>query len=220
MKTTKLLVSCLALILLISSAAWTQEEPQLFKKDTLQGIIELVVENNPILQSQKDLIREIQRMPEPGSGFQDLSILALGSETEVAGITTPLMNMTQLEEIRSMMLDRMETLEKAKQTYESLKKSLLLELFANITDLFKLNNEKESLNQLESFLRNRANSLSQQVKAGIEKPTTLFDLTERVMTISMETENATEELKVLKLQIAITMGGDKWQDLLILLDEL
>jgi len=219
LKITKLLVSCLALILLISPAAWTQEEPQPFKKDPLQGIIELVVENNPILQSQKDLIREIQQMPEPGSGFIDLNTLALGSETEAAGIKTPLISMTQLEEIRGRILERMETLEKAKQTYESLKKDLLTELFANITDLFKLNNKRESLSQLESFLRNRAESLTQQVKAGLERPTTLFDLTERVMTTSMEAENATEELKVLKLQIAITMGGDKWQQLLSLLDE-
>jgi len=54
----------------------------------------------------------------------------------------------------------------------------------------------------------------------LEKPTTLFDLTERIMNTSMEVENTTEELRILKLQMAITMGGEKWEELLSLLDEL
>ena len=223
MKTEKVLVSSLALILLISFTAWAQDQPQQSQppqKDPLQRIIELVVENNPTLQSQESLIREIQQMPEPGAGFIDLKSLEAGSEIEAAGIRTPLLSMSQLEEIRDKMLQRKETLEKARQAYESLKKSLVTELFTGLTDLSKLKNKKKSLNQLESFLRNRAESLSQQVKAGLEKPTTLFDLTERVMSTSMEIENATEELKTLKLRIAITMGGDKWQELSNLLDKL
>lgn len=223
MKTEKVLVSSLALILLISFTAWAQDQPQQSQppqKDPLQRIIELVVENNPTLQSQESLIREIQQMPEPGAGFIDLKSLEAGSEIEAAGIRTPLLSMSQLEEIRDKMLKRRETLEKARQAYESLKKSLVTELFTGLTDLSRLKNKKKSLNQLESFLRNRAESLSQQVKAGLEKPTTLFDLTERVMSTSMEIGNATEELKTLKLRIAITMGGDKWQELLNLLDKL
>ena len=214
------MVSSLALILLISFTAWAQGQPQPPQKNPLQRIIELVVENNPTLQSQRDLIKEIQQMPEPGAGFIDIKSLEAESETEAAGIRTPLLSMTQLEEIRDKRLERRETLEKARQAYESLKKSLLTELLAGLTGLSKLENKKKSLNQLQSFLRNRAESLSKQVKAGLEKPTTLFDLTERIMNTSMEIENTTEELKILKLQIAITMGGDKWQQLLSLLDEL
>ena len=223
MKTEKVLVSSLALILLISFTAWAQDQPQQSQppqKDPLQRIIELVVENNPTLQSQESLIKEIRQMPEPGAGFIDLKSLEAGSEIEAAGIRTPLLSMSQLEEIRHKMLQRRETLEKARQYYESLKKSLVTELFTGLTDLSRLKNKKKSLSQLESFLRNRAESLSQQVKAGLEKPTTLFDLTERVMSTSMEIGNATEELKTLKLRIAITMGGDKWQELSNLLDKL
>jgi len=220
LKTQKLLLSCLVLALLISPAAWAQDEPQVLQKGILERVIELVVENNPILQSQRDFIQEIEEMPEPGAGFIDLETLGVGSETEAAGIKTPLMSMTQLEEIRGKMLRRKETLEKARQAYESLRKTLLTELFTHHIDLSKLRNRRKSLNQLESFLRNRAESLSQQVKAGLEKPTTLFDLTERIMSTSMEVENTTEELRILKLQMAITMGGEKWEELLNLLDEL
>ena len=220
MKTKKLLVSSLALLLFISFSAWAQDQPQPPQKDPLQKIIELVVENNPTLQSQRSLIEEIQQMPEPGAGFIDIKSLEAGSETEAAGIKTPLLSMTQLEEIRDKRLERRETLEKARQAYESLKKSLLTELLTSLTNLSKLENKKKSLNQFQSFLRNRAESLSKQVKAGLERPTTLFDLTERIMNTSMEIENATEELRTLKLRIAITMGGDKWQQLLGLLDEI
>ena len=220
LKTKKVLVSSLALILLISFTAWAQDQPQPPEKDPLQRIIELVVENNPTLQSQRNFIEEIQKVPQPGSGFIDLESLEVGSETEAAGIKTPLLSMTQLEDIRDKRLQRREMLEQAKQAYESLKKSLLTELLTNLADLSKLENKKKSRSQLQSFLENRADSLSKQVKAGLEKPASLFDLTERIMSTSLEIENTTEELKSLKLQIAITMGGDKWQKLLGLLDEM
>ncbi len=220
MKTKKLLLGCLVLALLISPATWAQDEPQSPQKSILESVIELVVENNPILQSQRDFIQEIEEMPEPGAGFIDLETLGVGRETEAAGIRTPLISMTQLEEIRDKMLQRKETLEKARQAYESLKKTLLTELFTHHIDLSKLRNKEKSLNQLETFLRNRAESLSQQVKAGLEAPRTLFDLTERIMSTSMEVENTTEERRILKLQLAITMGGKKWEELLSLLDEL
>ena len=218
MQTKKLLVSSLPLILLISLTAWAQDQPQPLQKDPLYRIIELVVENNPILQSQRDLIEEIEQMPEPGAGFVDKSWEA-ESETEAAASRTSLLSITELEEIRDRRLERRETLEKARQTYESLKKTLLSELLASLTNLSKLENKKKSLTQLQSFLRNRAESLSKQVKAGLEKPATLFDLTERIMNISMETKDSAEELRTLKLRIAITMGGDKWQELLALLDQ-
>jgi len=47
----------------------------------------------------------------------------------------------------------------------------------------------------------------------------LYDLTERIMDTSMEIENTIEEIKTLKLQTAITIGGNKWKELLAMLDE-
>lgn len=220
MKTKKVLVIFLALVPLISFTVWAQEQIQVPKQDPLHRIIELVVENNPILQSQRDLIKEIQEMPKPGAGFIDLEALEAESETEAAGIRTPLLSMTQLEQMRDKKLERRQTLENARQTYQSLKKTLLTELFTSIITLSKLDNQEKSLSQLESFLRNRAESMTQQVKAGLQQPATLFDLTERVMATSLQIQNTTEELKTMKLQVAITMGGDKWEQLLILLNKL
>lgn len=218
MKTKKVLLIFLALVPLISFTVWAQEQIQTTQKNPIEKIIELVIENNPTLQSQRNLIKEIEEMPTPGSGFIDLE--ALESVTEAGGIQTPLLSMTQLEDIRNAILDRKEMLEKARQAYESLKKSLLTELFTSLAELSKLENKKESLSQLESFLGSRAESLTQQVKAGLQQPATLYDLTERIMNTSLEIKNTIEEIKTLKLQTGITVGGNKWQELLAMLDKL
>lgn len=219
MKTKRILVLSLILVLLIPFTVWAQEQTQTTQKNPIEKIIELVVENNPTLQSQRDLIKEIEEMPAPGSGFIDIEALESVTKTETGGIQTPLLSMTQLEDIRDAMLARKDMLEKAKQTYESLKKSLLTELLTNLAELSKLENKKKSLSQLESFLGSRAESLTQQVKAGLQQPSTLYDLTERIMNTSMEVENTIEEVKALKLQTAITIGGNKWKELLQMLDE-
>jgi len=219
LKTRKVLVISLVLVLLISFTAWAQEQTQTTQKNPIEKIIELIVENNPTLQSQRDLIKEIEDMPAPGSGFIDIEALESVTKTETGGIQTPLLSMTQLEDIRNAMLARKEMLEKARQTYESLKKSLLTELLTNLAELSKLENKKKSLTQLESFLGSRAESLTQQVKAGLQQPATLYDLTERIMNTSMEVKNTIEEIKALKLQTAITIGGNKWKELLQMLDE-
>lgn len=219
MKTKKILALSLVLVLLTSFTAWAQEQTQTTQRNPIEKIIELIVENNPTLQSQRDLIKEIEEMPAPGSGFIDIEALEAVTQTETGGIQTPLLSMTQLEDIREAMLARKDMLEKARQTYESLKKSLLTELFTNLAELYKLENKKKSMTQLESFLESRAGSLTQQVKAGLQQPSTLYDLTERMMNTSMEIENTIEEIKTLKLQTAITIGGNKWKELLAMLDE-
>lgn len=219
MKTKRILVLSLILVLLISFTAWAQEQTQAVQKNPIEKIIELVVENNPTLQSQRDLIKEIEEMPAPGSGFIDIEALESLTETETGGIQTPLLSMTQLEDIREAMLARKDMLEKARQSYESLKKSLLTELLTNLAEVSKLENKEKSLTQLQSFLESRAESLTQQVKAGLQQPSTLYDLTERIMNTSMEIENTIEEIKTLKLQTAITIGGNKWKELLQMLDE-
>ena len=219
MKTRRILVIFLVLVLLTPFTVWAQEQTQTTQENPVEKIIELIVENNPTLLSQRDLIKEIEEMPAPGSGFIDIEALESVTETETGGIQTPLLSMTQLEDIRDAMLARKEMLEKARQTYQSLEKALLTELLTNLAELSKLDNKKKSLSQLESFLESRASSLTQQVKAGLQQPSTLYDLTERIMETSMEIENTIEETKTLKLQTAITIGGNKWKELLIMLED-
>jgi hypothetical protein len=63
LKTKKILVISLVLVLLTSFTAWAQEQTQTTQKNPIEKIIELIVENNPTLQSQRDLIKEIEEMP-------------------------------------------------------------------------------------------------------------------------------------------------------------
>ncbi|GAI49734.1 unnamed protein product, partial [marine sediment metagenome] len=53
----------------------------------------------------------------------------------------------------------------------------------------------------------------------IKQPSALFDLTERVMQSRLEIKNAAREREILKLETAISLGGEKWEDLLDLLNK-
>jgi len=83
----------------------------------------------------------------------------------------------------------------------------------------KLRNKRENLEELKSFFETRRDSLEKQVKAGIKEPGVLFDLMERVMQTSLEIRNAIGELEILKLETAISLGGEKWENLLGLLNK-
>jgi hypothetical protein len=212
------------LILLLPSIALGQVKSQPQHADLLQQIIQLVVENNPTLESQRSLINTIQQMPEPGAGFINLEELKSQSRrVGEEGMETPLLSLSQAVQMETFIqgkLDREETLAKAKQAYEDLKQSLISSLMAKITEIAKLKNKRENLEELKSFLETRRDSLEKQVKAGIKEPTALFDLMERVMQSRLEIKNVTRELEILKLETTISLGGEKWEDLLDLLNKL
>ena len=210
--------------LLSSTAAFSQIDEKVQPADVLQQIIQLAVENNPILESQRVFINTIQQMPEPGAGFINLEELQSSSRrVGEEGMETPLLSLSQAVQMETFIqskLDREKTLAEAKQTYENLKQSLISSLMAKITEMAKLKNKRENLEELKSFLETRQDSLEKQVKAGIKEPTTLFDLMERVMQSRLEIKNAARELEILKLETTISLGGEKWEDLLDLLNKL
>ena len=210
--TTFLVIAVFAL--LSGSALGETQQVQKEDKAFLEQIIDLVVKNNPALQSQREFIDEIQKMPQPGEGIIDEEEFK-SNEGEA-----PLLSLTELENLRKMRVERKKTLSQAKQTYESLKKSLLSELLTNITKISQLKNRQENLHKLKSFLEERKVSLEKQVKAGVEEPSALFDLTERIMEISLEIQNVEKEVEILKLETAVNFGGEKWQELLDLLDKI
>ena len=217
-------VFCLTLFLLFSpSVALGQAESQLQQADVLQQIIQLAVENNPILESQRSFVNTIQQMPEPGAGFINLEELQSRSRpVGEEGMETPLLSLSEVIQVETFVqkkLDRENTLAQAKQTYENLKQSLISSLMAKITQMAKLKNKGGNLEELKSFLETRQDSLEKQVKAGIKAPSVLFDVKERVMQISLEIKNAARELEILKLETAISLAGKRWQDLLDLLNK-
>jgi len=224
MSVKKILMWVVVLTWLLSpAAAFSQTEDKVQSADILQQIIQLAVENNPILESQRSLIYTIQRMPEPGAGFINLEELQSQSRrVGEEGIETPLLSLSEVIQIETFVqrkLDREKTLADAQQTYENLKQTLISNLMTKITEMAKLKNRKGNLEELKSFLERRRDSLEKQVKAGIKQPSTLFELTERLMQTSLEIKNAAREREILKLETAISLGGTKWEEFLDLLDK-
>jgi len=217
-------IFCLVLFLLFPSITLGQVKSHPQRADIVQQIIQLVVENNPILQSQRNFINTIEQMPEPGAGFINLEELQSRSHrVGEEGTETPLLSLsqaTQLETFIQRKLDREKTLAQAKQTYENLKQSMVSNVMTKITEMEKLRNKKGNLEELKSFLETRRGSLEKQVKSGIKEPSILFDLMERVMQTGLEIKNTTSELELLKLETAISLGGEKWEALLSLLNKI
>lgn len=224
--TMKKILMCVVVLtwFLSPATAFTQTEEKVQPADVFQQIIQLVVENNPILESQRSFITTIQQMPEPGAGFINLEELQSRSRrVGEEGMEAPLLSLSQAIQVETFIqrkLDREKTLAEAKQTYESLKQSLISKLMANITEMAKSKNKRGNLEELKSFLETRQDSLEKQVKAGIKEPSALFDLMERVMLTSLEIKNTARELEILKLETAISLGGEKWEGLLDLLNRI
>lgn len=186
--------------------------------DLIYQMVNLIVESNPSLQSQKAILEEIKTMPQPGAGFIDLKKLI--SESQKEGVKAPLLTMSQVDEIRNKMLDRKKALESARQSYYTLKNSLTSQLLTEVGEISKLKNKKENSSKLLSLLKERAESIKAEVKAGITEPTTLYDMMEKIMNLSVEIEDTSDELEVAKLQTALTLGGERWRELLSLLNQL
>jgi len=223
--TTKRILMCVVAVtcLLLLASVLSQAEQQVQPAYLFQEIIQLVEENNPILESQRSLIDTIQRAPDPGAGFINLEELQSRThQVGEEGVEVPLLSLSeviQVEQFVQTKLDREKTLAEAQQTYENLKQSLISNLMAKMTQIAKLRNQGENLEELKSFLERRQDSLEKQVKAGIKQPAVLFDLTERLMQANLETKNAAREGEILRLETAISLGGTKWEDLLALLNK-
>ena len=203
-------------------------------EDVLQQIIDLVMENNPSLQSQRRLLNQIQALPDPGKGF-DIQLSVRGGLTTYAdeddrevwfgptggvGLEIPLFSPSRRRERIMDRLTYAKELEKAKQDYFDLKNSIVSELLSKLKGVFGLQNEKRKLEELKSFLASNVESLKQQVKTGVIKAADLWELTERIMDTEASVYNRSSELEALKREIAINFGGDKSGRLRQMLEQL
>ena len=217
-----------------SLAAWGKTEELIPKGDILQETIDLVVENNPTLQSQRSLLEQIQALPDPGKGgdFQlslrgGISTYADEDNQEIwigptggVGLEIPLFSSSRRKERIMDQLTYAKELEKAKQDCLHLRNSIVSELLAKLNKLFGLQNEKKKLEELKSFLSSNIESLKQQVKTGVIKPSDLWELTERIMDTETKIYNRSSELEILKREIAINLGGEKSHQLRQMLEQL
>ena len=218
----------------LSFSVWGKTEELIPKEDILQETINLVVENNPTLQSQRSLLEQIQALPNPGKGVDFQLSLRGGMATYVdeasqeiftgpsggVGLEIPLFSSSRRKERIMDQLTYAKELEKAKQDYLRLKNSIVSELLAKLNKMFGLENEKKKLEELRFFLSSNIESLKQQVKAGVIKAADLWEITERIMDTETKIYNRASESEILKREIAINLGGEKSEELRQMLDEL
>lgn len=195
--------------------------------DSLDQIINLVVENNPILQSQRRLVEQIEDLPSPRGGFDlQLSLNGeMGTRSDdtagelriapAAGVSLeiPLFNSSKRRELIKDQLSYIKELEKARQDYFDLKSSIISELLSKINELRDIRSEKEKLQKLRLFFNSNVESLRQQVKNGLTRPTELWELTERIMDTETKIQNLSMELSALRREIAINFGGERSKEL-------
>ena len=214
--TVGLIVMVLALLPMMAIG---QTESKSETVGTIQKIVDLAIQKSSILELQQNYIDQVEALPRPGEGFIDFKELQ-AQLADPEGIYLGLVQVAQLENIREMGVRRSETLAEARITYENLKKSLISQLMGKITAITKLKNQYQGQIQLKSFLDERKASLEKQVKAGVEKPSVLFDLVERIMNLSIDMENVAEQLNITRLETALNFGGEWWVEILTFLNEL
>lgn len=234
MKKNALVVFLVLMGITFSLAGSAKAEKLTPKGDMLQEIIDLVVENNPILQSQKSLLDQIQALPDPGKGF-DFQLKVRGGMTVYADennqeiwygptggvvLEMPLFSSSRRRERIMNRLTYAKELEKARQDYLALKNSIVSELLTKLERLFQLENEKKKLEGLKSFLSSNTKSLEQQAKTGVIKAVDLWELTERIMDTETEIYHRSSELEILRREIAINLGGEKSSQLGQMLEQL
>ncbi len=202
-------------------------------KDPLQKMIELVVEANPTLQTQRGLIKEVGEVPGPARGPDiDIGFKAgadYTSDDEGEGsvaptgkieLTIPLYSSAKRREIALDNLTLRENLTKAWQDYYSFKNSLISNLLEKVDTIINLENELEGQEKLLSLLQYNLEALRKQVEAGVTMPSSLWNMSERIITSETQIVNILSNLITLKRETAVNLAGDRWQELLKMLDEI
>jgi len=217
------------------SQSTTKKDPpgEVPEKDGLQEMIELVVEANPTLQSQRNLIKEIETIPEPVKGL-DLTLgLKTGAAVESADgwerrvvptgsleLTIPLYSSAKQRKIALDRLTTQKDLAKAWQDYYHLKNSVISDLLTKVDKIVSLKNELEGQKKLLSLLQHNLEAFKKQVEAGVARPSDLWALSERIMTAETKIGNLLSKLGTLKCETAVNLAGDRWRELIDMLDEI
>jgi outer membrane protein TolC len=223
----------LASVLLLAAGgtrAWTQGAGG--RDELIQGMLRIVLENNPTLASQAALLRESEKLPalrggialtgmslslatsyyEPVTGsFRLYPAATLGTNLSI-GDPARALNAYNLKKER----------EAARQEYLKLRNSLIADLLSTVREELKLAGRRESLEKLKAYLQDYSDLIDKQVRAGVAAPELdkLWDLKERLLGVEAEIEDAENQLGTMRLEAALRLAGDSWQELLELLGRL
>ncbi len=221
---------CLILLAAAGPAGWGQANTA--QSEIILSMIRIVLENNPALSSQQTLIREGQKLPELRSRF----VLTGINFTAGTSIWNPDTNSFQLYPAFTVgtslsLSDPARILnsynlkkerENARQEYQKIRSTLIADLMSAVGDVMKLYNRRESLAKLKIYLEDYSNLIEKQVRAGVSGPELdkLWDLKERIINLEAELKDVEDQLSTKRLQTAMSLGGEAWQQLLDLMAQL
>ncbi len=199
----------------------------------LQQMIELVVEANPILKSQRSLIKEIETIPESVKGLDFSLGLKTGAALEnndawertIAPIgsielTIPLYSSAKKRKIALENLTTQKDLTKAWQDYYQLKNSVISDLLTRVDELINLKNELEGQKNLLSLFQNNLEALKKQVEAGIASPSNLWSISERVMATETRIAILLSGIDINKRETVVNLAGTRWPELMEMLNQI
>jgi hypothetical protein len=229
----KIIAGMLVFALLVFATgplAWGQDDR--VQNELVQGMIRLVLENNPTLELQETLVRDSEKLPKIGgalaitgftltggtsfwdpntSSFRVLPAVTLGTSLSL-GDPARLLSSYNLNKERVL----------ARQEYQKIKDSLIADLLSTVRDILSLSSRQESLGKLRVYLQEYSDLLDKQVRAGAAVPDIqkLWDLKERIMGTEVEFQDAKNKMSTMKLEAAMRLGGDAWKKLLDLFAQL
>lgn len=223
-------VVCAMFLIAAGSHAWGQDDK--VRNEIVQGMIGIVLENNPTLALQQALISESERLPEAGgavaitgltfsggTSFWDPDVGAFKlSPALTLGANLSLGDPTRLMSAYS--LDKEKVL--ARQDYQKIRDSLIADLLSTVRDVLSLSSKQQSLAQLKVYLQDYSDLLERQVRAGagVPDPERLWDLKERIIDIEVDIQDAKNKMSTMELEAAMRLGGNAWEKLLHLLAQL
>jgi outer membrane protein TolC len=199
---------------------------------SIQRMIQVVLDSNPVLASQAALLRESEKLPAPRGGvalsgvsfsfatsvwdtdtdsFQLYPAATLGASLSIADPVRA-MNAYNLRKAR----------EEARQGYLRTRNELVADLVATVRELLRLAGHRQSLEKLKAYLQDYSALIEKQVRAGVSTPELdkLWELKERLLGIEAEIGDVENQLGTMRLEAAMRLAGDSWQELLELLDSL
>jgi outer membrane protein TolC len=196
----------------------------------LERMIRIVTENNPTLQSQQGLVLTGDAIRLSHSRFSVSGVsVGIGStfwnedtrNFEVAPGATLGFSFSISDPARVLSgynLEREKV--EARRRLEEIRNGLIKQLLDAAAELARLDNKKTNLRDLQAYLEDLSVAIERQGKAGIVETDRLWDLRERIMGMRTEIRDVESQLKILRLQTAMALGGPAWAQLLDLLGRL
>jgi len=212
------------------SGSWAQAQGG--RDEIIRRMIGIVIEHNPILASQQELVRESQGLPELRSRVA-LTGMSLSLATSVwdpntgtfrlfpaATVGTSLSIADPARALNAYNLKKER--EAARQEFLKTRDSLVADLLSTVREILKLVGRREKLEKLRTYLRDYGDLIEKQVRAGVESPAVdkLWDLKERLLTTEAELGDVEDQLGTIGLEAALRLAGDSWRELQELLASL